>query len=113
MRATLFLLRVWVSFKLWMHDAYVAECGRDGLLDSLAMREWKRQRDDMMDELVAIRLESAQLRAERMARRQDAERDEGAFDAAIGIVVGAGTGLALATVLVAVAAAVAIFGSAA
>lgn len=50
-KARIVLLAVW----LWDLDRYLDECAEDGLIESLSLTEFNRQRDDLAAKLVILR----------------------------------------------------------
>lgn len=105
MRLTLWLLDKWLRFKIRETEAYLRDCARDGLTDSLSIRDWRAQ-------LAGLHAERLQIAVDREALREgDPDRRESPFDASVGIVVGTiGGSLLWAVAIVATLAGVAMFG---
>lgn len=46
--------RLWLQYEIYETEAYLADCARDGLIDSLHLREWRGRLAEMRVELATL-----------------------------------------------------------
>jgi len=46
--------RLWLQYEIYETEAYLADCARDGLIDSLHLREWRGRLAQMRIELAML-----------------------------------------------------------
>lgn len=46
--------RLWLQYEICETEAYLADCARDGLIDSLHLREWRGRLAEMRVELATL-----------------------------------------------------------
>ena len=47
--------RLWLQYEIYETESYLADCARDGLIDSLHLREWRGRLAQMRVELATLR----------------------------------------------------------